>query len=123
MINNFLDLRTWQESRLLVKEIYRIIEKFPDFEKYNIMSQLRSSAVSIAANIAEGMGRSTTKDLCRFLIQARGSLHETISHLILAKDLGYISDQDLKELENRYWGLNVGINNHINSLKDGDNFK
>ncbi|MFH1088806.1 MAG: four helix bundle protein [Candidatus Uhrbacteria bacterium] len=123
MINNFLDLRTWQESRLLVKEIYRIIEKFPDFEKYNIISQLRSSAVSIAANIAEGMGRSTTKDLCRFLIQARGSLHETISHLILAKDLGYISDQDLKELENRYWGFNVGINNHINSLKDSDNFK
>lgn len=116
-IKNFQDLRTWQEARKLVSEIYLITKIFPAEERYRLIAQMRAAAVSIAANIAEGMGRETTNDLCHFLIIARGSIHEIISHLLLAEDLGYISTEESYRLRERYWGLNAGNNNHLKSLK------
>ncbi|MFH1253755.1 MAG: four helix bundle protein [Candidatus Uhrbacteria bacterium] len=116
-IKSFRDLRTWQEGRRLFSEIHKITESFPGEEKYILTSQLRSAALSIPANIAEGMGRGSPKDLIRFLIQARGSLHEVLSHLQIALDLKYIGQEKFNKIEQDYNGLNAGINSHIESLK------
>jgi len=72
---------------------------------------------SIASNIAEGMGRNTTKELLSFTYNARGSLSEVIYYLILGKDLGYINTEDFEHLYSRYNGLGKGINSFIAKLK------
>lgn len=115
-IKTFQQLRTWQEGHSLVLEIYRLTKQYPSEEKYGLVAQIRSAAASIPANIAEGMGRRTTKDLTRFLVQARGSLQEVIYHLLLSKDLGYIPVELWQTTTDRYEGLNAGINAHILKL-------
>lgn len=62
------------------------------------------------------MGRGSTKDLIRFLINARGSIQEVIYQLLLAKDLGYVSLDDFNKTQNRYNGLNAGNNSHMAEL-------
>lgn len=115
-IRSFRDLRTWREGHRLLLEIYQVIEKFPKDEKYILSSQLCRAALSIPANIAEGMGRATPKDLIRFLVQARGSLHEVLNYLQVALDRKYITQEEFNRLNNDYNGLNAGINSHIESL-------
>ncbi len=101
----------------MVLEVYRITKKFPSDENYGLISQIRRAAVSIAANIVEGMGRNTTKELLSFTYNARGSLMEVIYYLILSKDLGYLRKEDFDNLYPRYNGLAIGINVFISKLK------
>lgn len=115
-VKSFRDLRTWRGGHRLLLEIYQITDRFPREEKYTLTSQLRSAALSIPANIAEGMGRATPKDLIRFLVQARGSLHEVLNYLQVAVDRKYFSQDEFNKLNNDYNGLNAGINSHIESL-------
>lgn len=96
-IRSFQDLLVWQKGHQLVLEIYRITKDFPGVERFGIVSQIRRSAVSICANIAEG-GKKSTKDFARFLEIANGSLEETKYHLILCKDLNYIATTDYGQL-------------------------
>jgi len=116
-IKSFQDLNIWKESHQLVLEIYKITENFPKEESYALTSQLRRASASIPTNIAEGMGRNTTKELLSFLYNSRGSLSEVIYHLLLSKDLGYIKENNYKELERRYNGLEKGINVLISKLR------
>lgn len=102
----------------MVLEIYKVIKKFPDSERFNLISQIRSAAVSIPTNIAEGTGRRTTKDLIHFLVQARGSTYEVIYLLYLSRSLNYIDEENYKELFSRYNRLAVAINSHISSLDE-----
>jgi four helix bundle protein len=116
-IKSFQDLNVWQESHRLTLEIYHITKTYPKEEIYGLISQIRRAASSVPANIAEGMGRNSTKELLYFIYNARGSLQETIYHLILSKDLQYIKNQDFEKIYNRYNGLAVGINAFIKKLK------
>ena len=63
----FFDLRVYQESKLLVKDVYSLLEKFPKFEVYAMGDQLRRAVVSVPSNIAEGSGRSSLKEKIHFL--------------------------------------------------------
>lgn len=90
----FFDLRVYQESKQLVKDVYSLLEKFPKFEVYAMGDQLRRAVVSIPSNIAEGSGRSSLKEKVHFLEIAYGSLTETLCQLDVAHDLGYISDNE-----------------------------
>ncbi len=99
MLKSFKELEVWQRAHALVLRTYRVTDSFPDREKYGVVSQVRRSAASIPANIAEGFGRRTTKELLQFLVTANGSLEETRYFLILSRDLGYLKDQDFKEVE------------------------
>jgi len=90
----FFDLRVYQESKLLVKDVYSLLEKFPKFEIYAMGDQLRRAVVSVPSNIAEGSGRSSLKEKMHFLEIAYGSLTETLCQLDIAHDLGYISDEE-----------------------------
>jgi four helix bundle protein len=117
-VKSFQDLNIWKEAHSLVLEAYRITNRFPKTEAFGLISQLRRSAASIPANIAEGMGRNTTKELLSFVYNSRGSLHEVIYHLILSKDLNYLKKEDFDNLYNRYNGLGKGINVFISKLKN-----
>lgn len=86
---SFQDLLVWQKAHGLVLAIYEITGGFPKSEIYGLSAQLRRSAVSIPANIAEGFRKQSKKDKIRFMNIAQGSLEETRYYLILAKDLGY----------------------------------
>ena len=98
-IKSFRDLRVWQESIGLVKDIYSITSQFPDEEKFGLVTQMRRSAVSIPSNIAEGAGRGSQREFAQFLVIARGSLSELETQLIIAKELNYLSD--IAGIENR----------------------
>ena len=87
----------WQKSHQLVLLIYAFSEAFPRREMFGLTSQLRRSAISVAANIAEGFKKRGKPDKMRFLNIAQGSLEECRYYLILAKDLNYGDNRDLTE--------------------------
>ena len=99
MLKSFQELEVWQKAHHLVLQTYRVTNGFPDKEKYGIVSQVRGSAASVPANIAEGFGRRTTKELLHFLANANGSLEETRYFLLLGRDLGYLAMERYVELE------------------------
>jgi len=92
---NFQDLVVWQKAHQFVLDIYRFTDKFPQKEIYGLTSQIRRSAVSIPANIAEGFRKRGRADKARFLNISEGSLEETRYYLILAHDLHYGDSSDL----------------------------
>ncbi len=105
-IENFKDLRIWQESIELVEEIYRISKEFPKEELYGIVNQIRRSAVSLPSNIAEGFVRYHNKEFKQFLFIALASSAEVEAQLIVSNKLKYITKRKLDELSNRIDKLN-----------------
>jgi len=97
----FFDLRVYQESKQLVKDVYSLLENFPKFEVYAMGDQLRRAAVSVPSNIAEGSGRSSLKEKIHFLEIAYGSLTETLCQLDIAHDIGYITDDEFSNEKER----------------------
>ncbi len=89
MGEGFRDLIVWQKSHSFVIEIYKITVSFPKAEIYGLSSQIRRSAISIPANIAEGFKKTGKADKIRYYNIAQGSLEECRYYLILAQDLGY----------------------------------
>ena len=114
---NWRDLKVWQKAHSLVLDVYELTVNFPEEEKYGIVSQLRRSAVSIAANIVEGQSRNTTKEYLSFLYNARGSLEETRYHLLLSRDLGYIDEEKFETFETKCGEISKMLNGLIQSLK------
>lgn len=90
-MTSYKDLTVWKQSVDLTMMVYRATAEFPYEERFGLSSQLRRSAVSIASNIAEGRGRRTRGDFLHFLSQARGSVLELETQLLLAHRLGYLS--------------------------------
>jgi four helix bundle protein len=93
-VKSFEDLIVWQEAHKLTLEVYKLTTRFPGAEKYGIVSQLRRSSSAVPANIAEGFGRATTRELLRCLQIARGELEETRYFTLLSRDLGCFTAQD-----------------------------
>jgi len=83
----------------LITEIYTLTKAYPKEETYALTSQTKRAAVSIAANIAEGLGRQYKKDTLQFLHIARGSLYELETLLIVAKNIEIIDEEDFKNTE------------------------
>ena len=88
--NNHRDLIAWQQAVSLVELVYRDTANFPRQEVFGLVSQIRRSAVSIPANIAEGAGRSSLKELIQYLGIASGKKAELDTHLEIACRLGFI---------------------------------
>lgn len=83
----------------LVEEIYTLTKKFPDSEKFGLVSQMRRSAISIPSNIAEGSRQSSTKEYWNFLLIAFGSGAELETQLLLSKRLRFCSEKYSKQAE------------------------
>ena len=83
----------------MVKEVYRLLERFPREEQYALCDQLRRAAISITSNIAEGSGRTSNKEKIHFLEFSYASLMEVVSQLDVAMDLGYITEEEFNNFE------------------------
>lgn len=90
-INSHRDLVVWQRAVQLSLDVYAATKCFPDAERFGLTNQLRRASVSIASNIAEGYGRGSTSDYVRFLRNARGSLYEIDTQLLIASRLEYLA--------------------------------
>ena len=95
-VRSYRDLVAWQKSMHFVIEIYRCTQCFPKAETYGLVSQLRRASVSIPSNIAEGQARLSTGEFRQFLGNARGSLAEVETQILIAQQLGYL-ETDLAE--------------------------
>jgi len=115
-VNRFEDLEVWQGAREVVDVIYKLTFRERFKKDFSLVEQIRRSAVSVMANIAEGFHRGSNKDFVKFLGYSRGSLAETISHLYIALDQNYIAEQEIKEVIQRADLLWKKINNFISYL-------
>ena len=97
-IRDYRDLIAWQKAIDLVEKAYRTAKRFPREELYGLTSQLHRAAVSVAANIAEGQGRQSTRDFLHFLAIAHGSLKELETHVFIAERLEYVNKKEQSEL-------------------------
>ena len=96
---NFEKLNAYQNARLLVKDVYNLLDKFPQKEEFALKSQLRRAVLSIPSNIAEGMGRISDKEKVHFIEIAYSSLMEVYCQLQLANDLNYITNSDFDQIK------------------------
>jgi len=97
-IRSYRDLEVWQKAMDLVEDCYRLTGEFPKNEAYGLTGQLQRSAVSVPANIAEGRERAGTREFLRHLSIACGSLAELETHLLIARRLNYLAEEDLRRL-------------------------
>jgi len=109
----------WQKAINIAEAVFRITDDLPRKEDYGFTSQIRRSALSISANIAEAYGRSHTSDKVNFYYIARGSLTETQSHLEYGKRIGYLNNEYTESLDEALNQLYNDLNKVILSLKDG----
>ncbi len=97
-IRRFTDLEVWQCGHKFVVDVYKTTKNFPRHETYGIVSQLRRSATSITANIAEGFSRFSFKDKMRFYYNSRGSISESQNHILISRDVGYLDESSARKL-------------------------
>ena len=117
MYTSFRDMPVWQEAMEVAERVFAITDKLPRKEDYGYTSQIRRSALSISANIAEAFGRSHTLDKVNFYYVARGSVTETQSHLEYGKRVGYLKPKSAEELSARLSGIYNDINKVIITLR------
>jgi four helix bundle protein len=114
----FERLKTWQKAHQLMLDVHkRLVPLLPRDEKYDLADQLRRSSKSVPANIAEGAGRYYYMDNVRFCYNARGSLDETLNHLIAARDLGYCSISVYDDFRSQIEEIRRLLNGYISWLK------
>jgi len=111
------NLQIWKLGVKLAKDVYLLTEKFPKREVYGLTDQIRRAAVSIPSNIAEGKGRSTAKDFVHFLNTARGSVYELKTQLYIAREIGYLTQEDFSTLQKKIEDLSHKIVSMIKFLK------
>jgi four helix bundle protein len=95
-IRSFTELETWKEGHKFVLKIYSATNSFPQREAYSLTDQMRRSAISVTSNIAEGFSRRTKKDKSQFYFMALGSTTELQNQLVIARDLGYMSQKEFQ---------------------------
>ena len=107
---SFEKLRVWQASPVLARQVYLATANFPRRELYGLTSQCNRAAVSVAANLAEGTSRQSRKDQAHFSEIAYGSLMELACLLILAKDVGVLSEKSEAELRGTIEHVSAQLN-------------
>ncbi len=117
-IKSFEDLRSWQVSIKLAKNVYKLTASFPSSEQFGITNQLRRASTSISANIAEGFGRDTVKDKQHFYTIAYGSLLEVKNFIYLSVELGFLIKDDAQSIINEILVLQKMLNASKTALKN-----
>jgi four helix bundle protein len=115
-IKTYRDLDIWKAGIGLVKDIYKLTEKFPKHEMYGLVSQMRRSAISIPSNVAEGFRRYHNKEYKQFLYISLGSCAELETQITIAKELGYIQESIEAELLERLDHICRMISNLLKKL-------
>ena len=116
-IKSFTDLDAWKEGHKLVLIIYEQTKSFPKEEVFGLISQMRRCAVSITSNIAEGFSRQSFKEKIQFYAIAQGSVTELQNQLLIARDVGFITKDDFKNLAAQSVKVHKIINGLIKSSR------
>jgi four helix bundle protein len=116
-MEDFKNFRVWTKAHELTLAVYRKTRAFPKEEMYGLTSQLRRASASVGANIAEGCGRRSDAELRRFVQIARGSTNEVEYHLLLAKDLDFLTAEEHKDLEAKVLEIQRMLASLVQSLK------
>ena len=98
-VRSYRELIVWQKAMELAKCVYRLAGSFPAYERYGLADQMRRAAVSVPSNIAEGQARQHTAEFRQSLFVALGSLAELETQLLIAHDVAYFADDELKSTE------------------------
>src|SRR5436305_7361806 len=114
----FEDLDVYKAAREFRKAMYAVTRRLPDFEKYDLASQIRRAAVSLTNNIAEGHGRYHYPDQIRFFLHSRGSLEELVDDLNICLDENYLSNGDVAKLKEQALDVLNLINGYLRYLRD-----
>lgn len=114
---SFESLDVWKKSRIFQAEITALVKTFPTDERFRLIDQLLRSSRSICTQIAEGHGRRTFPDRLKFTLYARGSLSETLNHLIDAFNNDYITSELLQEFRLKIDVLQQVMNGYIRYLE------
>lgn len=118
MYRSFKDMPVWQLAMEVAERVYLATENLPRKEDYGLTSQIRRSALSISANIAEAFGRMHLLDKVNFYYHARGSLTETQSHIEYSRRVGYLKAEEADSLEDALSELYLEINKIVVTLKN-----
>jgi four helix bundle protein len=97
-MQDFRKLKVWEKAHALTLDVYRNTRGFPADERFGLTAQLRRSCSSVPANLAEGCARTGDDDFARFVNIAAGSASETDYHLLLSRDLEYLSESEYQLL-------------------------
>jgi four helix bundle protein len=116
-MRDFQKLKVWEKAHRLALAVYRATTSFPREEMYGLTSQIRRSATSIPANVAEGCGRTGEAELGRFLKIAMGSSSELEYHLMLARDLGFLKITEYKPLVAQVTEIKQMLTSFVQKLK------
>jgi len=116
IVQSYRDLVVWKKSMALVLDVYRSTQAFPRTETYGLVSQLRRAAVSVPSNIAEGQARLSTGEFKQFLWNARGSLVEVETQILIAQGLGYLERNESERLLSVAAEAGRILNGLLNSL-------
>jgi len=114
---SYRDLKVWQYSMKLALCVYGVTRSFPKEEMYGLVGQMRRAAVSIPSNIAEAKGRLTDRDRTHFYSQARGSLLELETQILIARDLNYLSHTESDALLDSSTEIGKMLNGLVQSLR------
>lgn len=114
---SFTDLEVWKQSKKIRMFISEITQSFPIEEKYRLVDQIIRSSRSVGNNLAEGHGRFHYQDNIRFCILARGSLSETLDHMLIAYDEKIINNETLQSFQIEYESCLKLLNGYIQYLK------
>ena len=115
---SFEKLLVWQEAKDLTVQVYQLTRDFPSEEKFALVQQIRRSATSVCANIAEGTGRGTLQDNRRFIRMARGSLYETQHWLRRSYKRALLSKQQIADLKPIIAELSPTLNAYFRSVNE-----
>jgi four helix bundle protein len=116
-MKSFKELKCWQQGKILRNDIKNLIVKFPDYEKYELASQMRRVSRSVTHNIAEGFGRFHHQENIQFCRIARGSLSELIDQVDVCLDEKYILNDEAERLEEQINEVMKILNGYINYLQ------
>ena len=117
-IRSYRDLRVWEDGMRLAEACYRTTRAFPREEIYGTTSQIRRSAASIPANVAEGYGRDNPREFVRFLRIAQGSLKELETHLTLASRVELITVEEADKILKRCETVGKMLRSLIRSIQN-----
>lgn len=110
-------LNIWNKVMEFINEIYKITAKFPKDELYGVVSQMRRASISIAANIAEGCARKSSREKMQFLMISRGSLSEIDAYLDISVNLHFIDKEEHQRMDDKLEEISRMLQGLIESFK------
>jgi four helix bundle protein len=116
MMEDFKNLKVWSKAHGLTLAVYQGTRTFPKDEIYGLTSQIRRASASIGANIAEGCGRRSDPEMRRFVQIARGSANELEYHLLLAKDLQFLTPEEYQRTGSENMGNSTNVSSAVPTI-------